>query len=191
MSAAAVLLVVLLAACSALPPPAPTPAPALPPTPTPTVTPIPQATRDAAVRFAAALQGLDSDTETWWRDFDAYMKRESANQGAPLLGDFDSLSGRFDNLLDRLRRIAPPSDPLAREVSLRWVTAYLKTQDLLGALREAVASRKGDPNKIQALDAASSEAGMQADNAMQALVAKFQLKPEEIAPPVPQGQPKP
>ncbi|MDO8532125.1 MAG: hypothetical protein Q7T26_08155 [Dehalococcoidia bacterium] len=163
----------------------------LPPTPTPTVTPIPQATRDAVVRFAAALQGLDSDTEMWWRDFDAYMKRESANEGTPLLGDFDSLSGRYDNLLDRLRRIAPPSDPLAREVSIRWVTAYLKMQDFVGALREAVASRRGDLNKIQALDAASNEAGMQADNAMQALVAKFQLKPEEIAPLVPQGQPKP
>ncbi len=189
MCAVALLLPVLFSACSVLPQPEPSPTPMPPPTPTPTATPIPPATREAVVRFVSDLRALDAETEVWWRDFNAYMERATTTKQFPSLGDFDSLSSRYDILLDKVRKLNTPNDEAAREVSLRWVTAYLKTQDLLSGLRAAVASRQGDPAKLQALDDASVEAGKQADAAMQALVNKYQLKPQEIAQPTPQVKP--
>lgn len=189
MCAVALLLPVLSSACSVLPAPVPPPTPTAPPTPTPTATPIPPATREAVVRFVSDLRALDSETEAWWRDFNTYMERATTTKQSPSLGEFDGLSSRYDILLDRVRKLNTPNDPVAREVSLRWVTAYLKTLDLLRGLREAVASRQGDPAKLQALDDASVKAGEQADDAMQALVNKYQLKPQEIAQPTPQAKP--
>lgn len=189
MCAVALVLPVLSSACSVLPAPMPPPTPTAPPTPTPTATPIPPATREAVVKFVSDLRMLDAETEIWWRDFNTYMERATTTKQSPSLGEFDGLSSRYDILLDRVRKLNTPNDPVAREVSLRWVTAYLKTLDLLRGLREAVASRQGDPAKLQALDDASVEAGKQADDAMQALVNKYQLKPQEIAQPTPQAKP--
>jgi len=130
-----------------------------------------------------ALRTLDRDAEAWWKDFEAYMQRAPSMQQAPLLSEFDGMSARYDALIERLKGIEPPAEQAAQNTYVKWVAAFAKTQQLVRTLREMAATRQGDEGKVQALDAESTEAGAQAGAAMQELIVKFDLKPEEITPP--------